>query len=99
MDTYNRIKEAYIRDLANYDFSLAGYHVPVGTIEVQKIKKNPAGNEYGEGAYTYPVYKDFTNTLAVLKDSDLYVSTKSSADDSKSIMALPFYVNTGKAQY
>lgn len=99
MDTYNRIKEAYIRDLANYNFSLAGYHVPVGTIEVQKINKNLTGNEYGEGAYTYPVYKDFTNTLAVLKDSDLYVSTKSSADDSKSIMALPFYVNTGKAQY
>jgi len=99
MDTYNRIKEAYIRDLANYDFSLAGYHVPVGTIEVQKINKDPAGNEYGEGAYTYPVYKDFTNTLAVLKDSGLYVSTKSSADDSESIMALPFYVNTGKAQY
>lgn len=99
MDTYNRIKEAYIRDLANYDFSLAGYHVPVGTIEVQKINKNLTGNEHGENAYTYPVYKDFTNTLAVLKDSDLYVSTKSSADDSKSIMALPFYVNTGKAQY
>lgn len=99
MDTYNRIKEAYIRDLANYDFSLAGYHVPVGTIEVQKINKDPAGNEYGENAYTYPVYKDFTNTLAVLKDSGLYVSTKSSADDSESIMALPFYVNTGKAQY
>ena len=99
MDTYNRIKEAYIRDLANYDFSLAGYHVPVGTIEVQKINKNLTGNDYGEGAYTYPVYKDFTNTLAVLKDSGLYVSTKSSADDSKSIMALPFYVNTGKAQY
>ncbi len=99
MDTYNRIKEAYIRDLANYDFSLAGYHVPVGTIEMQKINKNLTGNEYGEGAYTYPVYKDFTNTLAVLKDSGLYVSTKSSADDSKSIMALPFYVNTGKARY
>ena len=99
MDTYNRIKEAYIRDLANYDFSLAGYHVPVGTIEVQKMNKNLTGNDYGEGAYTYPVYKDFTNTLAVLKDSGLYVSTKSSADDSESIMALPFYVNTGKAQY
>ena len=99
MDTYNRIKEAYIRDLANYDFSLAGYHVPVGTIEVQKMNKNLTGNDYGEGAYTYPVYKDFTNTLAVLKDSGLYVSTKSSADDSESIMALPFYVNTGKARY
>ena len=99
MDTYNRIKEAYIRDLANYDFSLAGYHVPVVTIEVQKMNKNITGNDYGEGAYTYPVYKDFTNTLAVLKDSDLYVSTKYSADDSESIMALPFYVNTGKARY
>lgn len=96
---YNRIKDAYIMDLADYDYDLVSSHVPVGTISIEKISGNVTGDDNDGNTTTYPVYKSFKNTIATLKEAGLYVSTTADPDSVVADMTLPFWVSSEKARY
>lgn len=62
-DLYQSLREAYLKDLAGYNYTLARTECPIGSVVF-----------YGPGApLYYSVYSTFANTLAFLKNENLFL--------------------------
>ncbi len=70
---YAELSDAYRKDiLEKYSFELANTTLPVGTIDYMIDKKDPEGFSATYAEYRLTVYKNFTNTIEVLKKYGIY---------------------------
>lgn len=64
--------EAYGRDLSEYSYSLMLNSLPVGKLVIT-WKDGPQEQEY---SWIYPIYEEFSETIALLQDQGIYTNTE-----------------------
>lgn len=76
------LREAYLKDLEQMDFSLVRHHFPCGTIT------------FGFPNYMsreYPVYDTYANVLSYLKEQNVYYPVQLDAEDVASVTVTNFH--------
>lgn len=86
---YDAIRSAYIEDLKKYDFETAAYRKEIGEIYIYVPE-----SEKRSKSYNLPVYQSFTNTIAVLKEKNMYRDPVEEIENGG-----PFYTDPKKASY
>ena len=69
--SYAEFKEAYAKDVSNYNFTLASTEPFEGVLNIYNYSYSDDNYSYTD--VYYPVYSCYTNTIQFLKDNDLYV--------------------------
>ena len=77
-----KLQEAYIRDMEQFDFTLARTNRPCGEIRVQFPNWMN---------YTISVYESFENTIAYLKSQDAYYPVQLNPEDIDSITVTNYH--------
>ncbi|MCR4904163.1 MAG: ABC transporter permease [Butyrivibrio sp.] len=85
---YDDFKDAYIKDLELYDFSLASSEEYIGIVQFSSY-----GDNYSSPyiSVSYPVYECFQNTTRFLKDNNLYLDKIELGDNITSITVTNYY--------
>lgn len=78
-----RVREAWLKDMENFDFSLARNNMLCGYINIF------FGVSYLRSAM--PVYESFTNTIDVLKENNAYYPQEIRAEDILSLSVTHYY--------
>lgn len=93
---------AYGSDLEKYSYSLMLNALPVG--ELRFSWTAPGGKEEAEYVWAYPVYQEFTKTIALLQEQDVYMALTEaggflSSDQIVSVSVTCYNLQEGDVEY
>ncbi len=77
------IKEAWLKDMEQFDFSFARHNRPCGTIEYY----------FTDGYYVWnlPIYESFNNTISYLKEKNAYYPVELNPEDIASVTVTNYH--------
>lgn len=86
---YAEFKKAYLKDLQSFDYTLAVGKKLIGDVSIDN-DDDKAISESRDYSITYPVYRNFDNTLKFLKENGLYQEPVTKKTEDVTLLG-PFY--------
>ncbi|MCR5776032.1 MAG: DUF6449 domain-containing protein, partial [Lachnospiraceae bacterium] len=85
---YEQLKAAYDKDLEKYSYTLMKNGTPIGSVTLEGSKKEnyESRSYYADSTdIEFPVYEGYDNTIAFLKENDIWIDNSFSTEGIKKV--------------